>query len=154
MKEDGNGELIFDLSDYFPIGMKYGRLKGVALTFSAATPEGQNLRFQQVSALVVPPPSVDPFGAAPAMRTFPRNPLLVEATIGDKTIPVKYVSGTNLNNVAPDGLWSIIISKRMLVADEKDRPKRSETRVANVELHLLLVTQMQPAATGFKDFHV
>jgi hypothetical protein len=150
MKEDGAGELLFDLSDYFPIGLTHARLKGVGVTFSAASPEGPQLRYQQVAALVIPPSSRDPFGAADSM--VQRHPIYLNANIGDKTSPVHYSTSPNLNNLSPKGVWSVTISKKMTVSDQNERPKRDATRVANVQLHLLLSCQL--SAKGFKDFQI
>ncbi|WP_375160232.1 hypothetical protein [Bradyrhizobium sp. RDT46] len=154
MKEDGPGELIVDLSDYFPPGMKHLRLKGVGVTFSTSAPETAALRFQQVAVLVVPPNTRDPFGSAPAENTIPRRPLLLEAMIGDKTSPVRYSSSVDLNNISPKGEWRVFVSKKMTVSDNGERPKRSETKVANVQLHLLVTSQNSLASNGFKDLQV
>lgn len=152
MKEDGAGELQFDLTDYFNAGIKNLRLKGVALSFGVNSPEGTALAFQHVGAVIVPPNTIDPFGAAPTEKTIPRHPLLVQAAIGNRSVPVEYVSSTNTNNVNPRGQWTIIVSKKIIVSDGEDRPKRTEAKFKNFYLHLLVASQL--TNSGIRDFQL
>lgn len=154
MKDGGAGELIFDLSSYFPPGMRCLRLKGVALSYGAANPAEASLRYMQVAGLVVPPSTLDPFGAAPNDKTVPRHPLLVEAVLGDKMVPPRYVTSPNFNNISPKGQWTVLVSKKVTKSDEKDRPARTEALIQNINLHLLLASQTTLSNDGFKDFSI
>jgi hypothetical protein len=152
MKEGGTGELIFDLADYFPSGMKFMRLRGVGLSYSTAAPEGPGTRYNDVSAVVVPPNTSDPFGAVPNDKTLPRLPVFVQTKIGDKTVPVRYSSSVNLYNVSPRGQWTILVSKKINTSTDNLSYKRNESLIANVQLHLLVVGQLSTSNSGFKDF--
>jgi hypothetical protein len=149
----GAGEITLDLSDYFPASpaAQFLRVRGVGMSMSMSgnlSADLHRLKLYRLSAIVFPPsvreffPStVSASTALPSPTWVPRSPSIVSnVSITDPSTPVRYVTGVNINNVDPRGIWKIKVSRNLGYPDTERRQLSPE--VTDIKLHLLLAGQL------------